>query len=99
MGDELVRFPENWLNYCGLRLDDIPKINEVAYPLPADRYRALELLKPEEVRVVILGQDPYHGAGEAHGLAFSVPPGVRPPPSLRNIFMELQRNVGCAPPS
>lgn len=93
MGDELVRFPENWLNYCGLHLDDIPKINEVAYPLPADRYRALELLKPEEVRVVILGQDPYHGAGEAHGLAFSVPNGVKIPPSLRNIFRELSEDI------
>jgi uracil-DNA glycosylase len=49
--------------------------------------------------VVILGQDPYHGPSQAHGLAFSVPPGVRPPPSLRNIFLELQRDLGGAPPS
>lgn len=69
------------------------------YP-PADlRYRALELVAPEEVRVVILGQDPYHGAGQAMGLAFSVPRGVRIPPSLRNIFKELAADTGCAVPA
>ena len=47
---------------------------------------------------MILGQDPYHGEGQAHGLAFSVPPGVKVPPSLRNIFAELQRDLGCTPP-
>jgi uracil-DNA glycosylase len=51
------------------------------------------------VRVVILGQDPYHGPGQAEGLAFSVPPGVRVPPSLRNIFKELQRDLGQAAPA
>jgi uracil-DNA glycosylase len=49
------------------------------------------------VRVVILGQDPYHGVGQAHGLAFSVPTGVRQPPSLRNIFLELHADIGLAP--
>ncbi len=52
----------------------------------------------DEVRVVILGQDPYHGPGQAHGLAFSVPDGVRPPPSLRNIFLELRSDLGCEIP-
>ena len=66
---------------------------------PPQPLRALALTPFDAVRVVILGQDPYHGAGQAHGLAFSVPPGVRPPPSLRNIFMELQRDLGCAPPA
>jgi uracil-DNA glycosylase len=66
---------------------------------PPQPLRALALTPFDAVSVVILGQDPYHGAGQAHGLAFSVPPGVRPPPSLRNIFMELQRDVGCAPPA
>jgi uracil-DNA glycosylase len=56
--------------------------------------RALELTPPERVRVVILGQDPYHGPGQAHGLAFSVPAGVRPPPSLRNILRELADDLG-----
>jgi uracil-DNA glycosylase len=57
---------------------------------PATPFRALALTPPERVRVVILGQDPYHGAGQANGLAFSVSANVRPPPSLRNIFKELQ---------
>lgn len=57
---------------------------------------ALETTRPQDVRVVILGQDPYHGPGQAHGYAFSVPPGVRPPPSLRNIFVELARERGTA---
>lgn len=67
------------------------------YPPRALRYRALELVAPERVRVVILGQDPYHGEGQAMGLAFSVPRGVRIPPSLRNIYKELASDVGCAP--
>ncbi len=62
---------------------------------PPRPLHALELTPLAEVRVVILGQDPYHGAGQAHGLAFSVPDGVRPPPSLRNIFLELKGDLGC----
>lgn len=61
---------------------------------PPRPLRALELTPPHEVRVVILGQDPYHGRGQAEGLAFSVAPGVALPPSLRNIFKELQRDLG-----
>jgi len=65
---------------------------------PPRPLRALELTPPEEARVVILGQDPYHGRGQAEGLAFSVAPGVALPPSLRNIFKELQRDLGTPPP-
>lgn len=65
---------------------------------PPRPLRALELTAPEAVRAVILGQDPYHGLGQAEGLAFSVAPGVALPPSLRNIFKELQRDLGVAPP-
>ena len=65
---------------------------------PPQPLRALELTPPEQVRVVILGQDPYHGRGQAEGLAFSVQPGVALPPSLRNIFKELQRDLGTPPP-
>jgi uracil-DNA glycosylase len=68
------------------------------YPAQKDWFRALEWLAPEQVRVVILGQDPYHGAGEAHGLAFSVPFGIKTPPSLRNIWQELARDLGLTPP-
>jgi len=66
---------------------------------PPRPLHALELTPPDRVRVVILGQDPYHGPGQAHGLAFSVPDGVRPPPSLRNIFLELRGDLGCAMPA
>jgi uracil-DNA glycosylase len=66
---------------------------------PADPLRALALTPRERVRVVILGQDPYHGPGQAEGLAFSVPNGMRAPPSLRNIFSELGRDLGLLPPS
>jgi len=61
---------------------------------PARVLRALEMTPRKAVRVVILGQDPYHGPGQAEGLAFSVPPGQKLPPSLRNIFKELQRDLG-----
>ncbi|RZI63258.1 MAG: uracil-DNA glycosylase [Variovorax sp.] len=66
---------------------------------PPQPLRALELTSPEQVRVVILGQDPYHGRGQGEGLAFSVAPGVPLPPSLRNIFKELQRDLGTPPPT
>ncbi|MFC3578735.1 uracil-DNA glycosylase [Sphingomonas hylomeconis] len=66
------------------------------FPAPADRFRAFDLTPLDRVRVVILGQDPYHGAGQAHGLCFSVQPGVRPPPSLVNIYKELQADLGIA---
>ena len=66
---------------------------------PPEPLRALQLTPADEVRVVVLGQDPYHGPGQAEGLAFSVAPGVRPPPSLRNIFQELQRDLGLPAPA
>ncbi len=66
---------------------------------PPRPLRALEVTSLAGVRVVIVGQDPYHGAGQAHGLAFSVPDGVRLPPSLRNVFLELQRDLGCPMPA
>ena len=66
---------------------------------PPQPLNALALTPPEKVRVVILGQDPYHGRGQAEGLAFSVAPGVALPPSLRNIFKEIQRDLGVSPPT
>lgn len=65
---------------------------------PAQPLRALETLTPQQVRVVILGQDPYHGPGEAEGLAFSVADGVKIPPSLRNIRQELVADLGLGLP-
>lgn len=64
------------------------------YPPQGSRLRALDLTPLDQVRLVILGQDPYHGAGQAHGLAFSVPEGVRTPPSLVNIYKELASDLG-----
>lgn len=60
-------------------------------------YEALELTPYEKVKVVILGQDPYHGVNQAHGLSFSVQPGVKIPPSLNNIYKELQSDLGISP--
>jgi uracil-DNA glycosylase len=68
------------------------------FPPQGAWFRALALTPLDKVRVVILGQDPYHGPGQAHGLCFSVPPGVRPPPSLSNIYKELGRDLGLPRP-
>lgn len=65
------------------------------YPAPKNIFRAFDLCPFERVNVVILGQDPYHGAGQANGLAFAVDSGVRLPPSLQNIYKELERDCGC----
>lgn len=67
---------------------------KVIYPPRGTRLAALELTPLDAVRVVILGQDPYHGPGQAHGLAFSVQPGVKVPPSLVNIYKELETDLG-----
>jgi uracil-DNA glycosylase len=68
------------------------------YPKAGEWFRALDLTPLDTVRVVILGQDPYHGPGQAHGLCFSVQPGVRPPPSLVNIYKELESDLGLPRP-
>lgn len=68
------------------------------YPPRPEVFRALELTSFRNVRVVLLGQDPYHGPGQAHGLAFSVRPGVTLPPSLRNLFRELHDDIGAPIP-
>jgi len=68
------------------------------FPRGSEYFRALDLTPLTDVKVVILGQDPYHGAGQAHGLCFSVQPGIRIPPSLVNIYKELQADLGIVPP-
>lgn len=68
------------------------------YPDMYDIFNALKYTSYSDVKAVILGQDPYHGAGQAHGLCFSVREGVVPPPSLKNIFKELQDDLGYPPP-
>lgn len=106
-----ARLHESWLAVLGDELEQPHMqqlraflVSEVAagrrfYP-PADRvFNALALTPFDAVRVVILGQDPYHGAGQAMGLCFSVPSGVPLPPSLRNIYEELARDVGIRRPT
>jgi uracil-DNA glycosylase len=106
-----IRLHESWLGPLRSEFDQ-PYMGELKSFLLAERekgrtifprasnwFRALDLTPLDRVRVVILGQDPYHGPGQAHGLCFSVPPGVRPPPSLMNIFKELQSDLGIAPGS
>ena len=83
----------------GLRAYLAQRLAQGACIYPPEPLRALTLTPLSQVRVVILGQDPYHGPGQAEGLAFSVAPGVKVPPSLRNIYKELQRDLGMAPPA
>ena len=68
------------------------------YPAGNDIFNALNTTPFDEVKVVILGQDPYHGPGQAHGLSFSVQPGVKPPPSLQNMYKELFNDIGMPIP-
>lgn len=69
------------------------------YPLEEEVFSALRLTPYEQVNVLLLGQDPYPGAGQAHGLCFSVKPGIKPPASLRNIYKELRTDVGFRIPN
>lgn len=73
--------------------------SERVYPPMEDIYNALRVTPYASTKVVILGQDPYHGPEQAHGLSFSVRPGVQPPPSLLNIFKEMESDIGCARPT
>ncbi|MDN5708849.1 MAG: uracil-DNA glycosylase [Planococcus sp. (in: firmicutes)] len=72
--------------------------NETVYPVKENIWNAFEHTAYQDVKVVILGQDPYHGPNQAHGLSFSVQPGISHPPSLRNIFKELEDDIGCEKP-
>lgn len=72
---------------------------KVVYPEDKDLFNALLLTDYSKVKVVILGQDPYHGPNQAHGLSFSVLPSVQTPPSLKNIYKELHRDLGCSIPN
>lgn len=73
--------------------------NEIVYPPSDDIFNAMHLTPLSEVKVLILGQDPYHNQGQAHGLCFSVQPDVTIPPSLKNIYKELQSDLGCEIPN
>ncbi|WP_066270895.1 uracil-DNA glycosylase [Hydrogenophaga palleronii] len=90
-----------WASPEGRGLQDFlsGRLQQGAVVYPPQPLRALDLTAPDAVRVVILGQDPYHGPGQAEGLAFSVAPGVKVPPSLRNMLQELQRDLGVPAPT
>lgn len=108
--DDRIRLEPSWKARVGdyLRRDDMQALAAFlrqrkaagvqVYPPAAQIFAALDATPFDAVKVVILGQDPYHGPGQAHGLCFSVQPGVAVPPSLDNIFKELQRDLGIARP-
>jgi uracil-DNA glycosylase len=108
MGDQ-VRLHQSWLERVGGEfgepyMADLKRFlitekqqGKRIFPKGSEWFCALDLTPLEDVRVVILGQDPYHGPGQAHGLCFSVKPDVQPPPSLVNIFKELQSDLGIKP--
>ncbi|TAH43281.1 MAG: uracil-DNA glycosylase [Bacteroidetes bacterium] len=75
------------------------RANHLIYPPESEIYAAFEKTPFHKLKVVILGQDPYHGPGQAHGLSFSVPKGIPIPPSLRNIFKELSSDLGISSPT
>ena len=95
IGDHLQR-PEMQVLATFLRTEK--QAGKRIYPPGPEIFAAFERTPFDTVRVVILGQDPYHGPGQAHGLCFSVRPGVRVPPSLENIFKEIQRDLGIPRP-
>jgi len=74
-------------------------LNKIIYPPGAQIFHAFDATPFDKVKIVLLGQDPYHGKGQAHGLAFSVPFGIKPPPSLINIFKELKSDIGMPIPN
>ncbi|MFC4819813.1 uracil-DNA glycosylase [Dokdonella ginsengisoli] len=110
MSEERVKLEASWKARVGSYLERPEMLalaeflraekraGKVIYPPGSKIFAALDTTPFEQVKVVILGQDPYHGPGQAHGLCFSVPPGVPPPPSLLNIFAELQREPGIPRP-
>ncbi|WP_298623777.1 uracil-DNA glycosylase [uncultured Legionella sp.] len=75
------------------------KVGKVIYPASDELFNAFKETPYDKVKVIILGQDPYHGPGQAHGLSFSVKPGVKPPPSLKNIFKELETDLNLPIPA
>lgn len=80
-------------------LEGQKQCGKIIFPPTKNIFNAFTLTPFDKVRVVIVGQDPYHGPGQAHGLCFSVLPGVRPPPSLENIFKELRSDLGISTPN
>jgi uracil-DNA glycosylase len=91
-------FEEDYMQSLSQFLREQKLQKKTIYPPGNKIFNAFQLTKFEEVKVVILGQDPYHGIGQAHGLSFSVEQGIKPPPSLKNIFKELEYDLGLKQP-
>jgi len=92
-------FAQPYFKQLCISLDAAQNSGEVIYPENGDIFRAFNLTPFDRVKAVLLGQDPYHAPGQAHGLSFSVPKGVRLPPSLRNMYKELELDMGIPPAS
>ena len=92
------QFDAPYMSVLKAFLTDEKAAGKSIYPKGSEWFAALDATPLEQVRVVILGQDPYHGEGQAHGLCFSVQHGVRPPPSLMNIYKEMKTDLGIDPP-
>ncbi|MDA3851518.1 MAG: uracil-DNA glycosylase, partial [Spirochaetaceae bacterium] len=86
-------FDKDYMQELKAFLHNEKKLGKEIYPKGSEIFNALNLTPLAQVKVVILGQDPYHGPGQAHGLCFSVQPGVAPPPSLKNIYKELKSDL------
>jgi uracil-DNA glycosylase len=95
----LPEFSQDYMQQLRAFLKQEKQAGKEVYPPGAQIFSALNSTPFDKVSVVILGQDPYHNPGQAHGLCFSVQPGVDPPPSLVNIYKELQRDTGFVPPA
>lgn len=95
----LPEFAKPYFTQIKTKLQQEQAAGYTIYPAGNQIFYAFDATPFEEVKVVILGQDPYHGAGEAHGLAFSVQEGIKIPPSLRNIYKELGADLGLPIPS
>ena len=91
-------FGAEYMKELKKKLAEELKSGFIIYPPPKQIFNAFNLAPFDKVKVVILGQDPYHGRGQAHGLSFSVPDGVTPPPSLVNIFKEIESDLAVKPP-
>lgn len=92
-------FDQSYMQKLRAFLKQESDCGKVLYPPSKQIFYALNSTPLDAVKVVVIGQDPYHGPGQAHGLSFSVPPGVRPPPSLKNIFKEIHTDLGLAIPN
>ena len=94
----LEEFNKDYMRSLSVFLRSEKLKNKIIFPPGNKIFNAFNLTKFEDVKVVILGQDPYHGHNQAHGLSFSVEEGIRPPPSLKNIFKELESDIGIKQP-